>query len=142
MLGNQLLSSIIGVIASSYIWMIFGLVVVVFYLLIALFTWSFVKPFKFLGVPSIIAAFMFLFMYFGVAFLPKEVSFVALFTAVLKPFLTMGVVCLVMGITMMVLAKVLDNVLKNRIKQDAVYTGDYPENNSEVVEEEKDIHYE
>ena len=62
-------------------------------------------------------------MYFGVSIIPLGGSYIGIIKACLQPVLTMGIICLVMGVTMMILAKVLDNIYKNRIKENKVYDG-------------------
>ena len=143
MLGNELVTTFVNFVTSEFIWALFGGITVFFYLLIALLTWSFIKPLKFLGVPTIIASFLFLFMYSGVAMAPQGLSYVNAIKACLQPVLTMGIICLVMGVAMMILARILDNMYKNRINEDKVYDGMSVEKIDEIDNGEvNDVHYE
>lgn len=114
MLDNKYIEMAIEFLNNGNLWLYFSLVVIVFYLLIALLTWSFRKPLKYLASPSIIAGILFVGIYLIGAFLPLSDGMMKIVKACLNPVLQIGIVCIVMGICMLVLEKVLKIILKNK----------------------------
>lgn len=89
------------------IWVGIVLFLVIMYLLVAFFTWSFKKPLKYLGIPTIIVGFLFIIMRFATTFFTRFIPdsfgfFKNLIPTLFKPMLIDGIICFVIGILMVV----------------------------------------
>lgn len=104
-------SNVLAILSSRAIFGALIVILVVSYLLYALFTWSFVKPCKFIGVSSIIAGCLLLIVRFGNSFVIDSIlSDVkvpgSLLAVIFKPILIMGIIYIVVGIGLIVVQNI------------------------------------
>lgn len=124
------LIKILEFLGNSPLWLYFILMVLFFYGVIALFTWSFVKPLKLLGVPSIIGGIIIIGARFLLGLISVNSLIDSLIPSLLQPLLTIGIVCVVMGFAMLIGNHFLKKVLSKKVKT---------VNNELIEEQEKDL---
>ena len=114
--NNEIVIRLLKLLSSDLLWLYFILVILFFYLILSLITWSFIKPLKFLGIPSIIAGLMMIATYFviGIVPLPLSDTMLKVIDASIKPVFNIGLVCLGIGILMIILPKMIEIVLKKQ----------------------------
>lgn len=115
MVDNEILLKLIKLLSSNLLWLYFVLVILGFYLILSLITWSFKRPLKFLGIPSIITGLIMIIAYFIIKILPLPLSdgMITILTSGIKPVFNIGLVCFLMGIIMLILLQVI-NLLLNK----------------------------
>lgn len=103
---------------NGMVWVYIGIFFVLMYLLISLLTWSFIKPLKYLGVPTILVGILLIVIKllsrviangFGL-----ESGIINLLPLILKPLLIYGIVCTCIGILMIVLYRIINKKQKNK----------------------------
>lgn len=92
---------------NGYLLGILATLLILSYLLYALFSWSFVKPCKYIGICSIIVGILLLIIKFGNSFVIDAVLSditipSSLLGTVFKPFLIMGIIYILLGIALLV----------------------------------------
>ena len=92
--------------------------IILFYLVISLFTWSFIKPLKYLGISNIIVGILIIIIRFllnsiiNIA-LPDYIKiFDIILPTIVKPLLISGIICIIIGIIMLII-----NYLINKYKR-------------------------
>lgn len=100
---------------SGLLWIYFILMITIFYGICALLTWSFLKPLKLLGIPSIIAGIILVILRFGLEKISVNSFIDNLLPSLLQPLLVIGLTCITIGIMMLVAKKLLD---KKNVKKD------------------------
>lgn len=109
MMDSELLE-LISFLNNELLWLYFIIIFIAFYAIISLLTWNIKKPLMFLGIPSIIVGFLLIALRFSVGlFLPHENLLVILNSAV-KPLFTSGVICIVAGIAMIIIYRLLNKM--------------------------------
>ena len=94
-------------------------VVLSFYLIVGLLTWSFIKPLKYLGIPTIIAGIFTIILRFILPVIARimfsDVMIISkVLPALLGPLLETGVVVFVIGIIMLVTNYFITRKLENK----------------------------
>jgi len=107
-MGNNELSLIVNFLSSDLMWLYFIIVLLLFYGIISLLTWSLKKPLMFLGIPTIIAGIIVILFMLLVNFLPFEEKLFEYLLLMFKPLLTIGIVFFILGIIMLVIYKILN----------------------------------
>ena len=102
------MSNLLSMVQGGFLWGIFASLLIVSYLLYALFSWSFIKPCKYIGICSIIVGALLLIIRFAssfvVAALVSDIKIPgSLLGAIFKPFLIMGIIYILVGIGLIVL---------------------------------------
>lgn len=107
------MKQLISLVSDKTIWIYIGIFFVLMYLLISLLTWSFKKPLKYLGIPTIGVGVVFIIIRFLsvviVGLVDDKMAFVRLLLpSMLSPMLLNGILCTVIGIAMIVVYKLLN----------------------------------
>lgn len=139
MTNNELVMNVIEFITGDMLWIAFALVVLVFYLITALLSFSFIRAFRYIGIPSLIAGIILIGIYACLNLVPVSDNVMDIIKTSASPVLDVGLVCVIMGISMIVIAKVLKMVFKKRKREyvDNIQMVDSKEN--EIKDDEKTI---
>ena len=109
----------INIINNSHFYVYVIILFILFYLLISLMTWSFLKPLKYLGIPTIIAGSLFISIRFISSFIinliPNMSIMKYILPGMLKPILIMGICLLIFGILMFVIYILINKYAKKSI---------------------------
>lgn len=117
MSSNEILE-LVGLLNSDLLWIGIIAIVVVFYTILSLLTWSFKRPLMFLGVPTIIVGVLLVILRFSISLFPIDGNILKIVSAAINPLLTIGVICTLIGIAMTVVYKLLNKKEKlEQIKQ-------------------------
>lgn len=121
------ITKLLLLVSDNKIWISVFLFVLVSYIIVGLLTWSFIKPLKYLGIPTICVGSLFLFirLFAGIAseILGERISAIGIILpAVLKPVLLNGIICLTLGIAMIITYVIITKTMKKK-------NSDIPQNN-------------
>ena len=99
--------------------------IVAMYLIISFFTWSFIKPLKYLGIPTLISGIVFTIIRFipnaFINLIEAEYSFIKIILpSMLKPILINGILCILTGVVMIVLYSLINKSKKESIIIDKI----------------------
>lgn len=134
MFTNEIFKTIIDIVSGPNLWLYFALIVLAFYLILVIFTWSFIRPFKFLATPSIIAGLILICFSLCISFFPIGDSIKDIVKEILNPLLKVGIIFIIMGVVMLILNGLLRMLFKKKkvVKEE---TSIDEEDNIEEVEE-------
>lgn len=113
---------LVSLLSNGMIWVYIGIFFLVTYLLISLLTCSFIKPLKYLGIPTIIVGVLLIIFRFtstGIInmIVDEELNIIKIILPnLLKPMLINGIICLLVGILMIVGYKLINKYKKNEIQ--------------------------
>lgn len=116
MINNELLE-LIKFLNSGLLWLYIIIIIIVFYVIISLLTWNIKKPLIFLGIPNIISGILLIILRLSINLLLPEKNMVAIIAPMSKPLLTIGIVCIILGVTMIVGYKLLTKLPKKKLKE-------------------------
>lgn len=115
MMNNELLE-LIKFLNSGLLWLYIIIVIIVFYAIISLLTWNIKKPLIFLGIPNIIAGILLIILRFSISLILPDKNMVAIINPMSKPLLTIGIVCIILGVAMIAGYKLLNKLPKKKLK--------------------------
>ena len=108
---------IINIINNTNLYFVFGVIFVIFYSLIGLLTWSFIKPLMYMGVINTIVGMIFS----SLRFLPYSIGLLIgnkllehALPSIIKPLFINGIIYLVSGILMIITYKIIEKVKKKK----------------------------
>lgn len=111
-ISNDLLE-LVGFLNSELLWVYVIILIISFYLITALFTWNIKKPLMFLGISSTIVGILIsIICIFPKLLLPENLS--EILSSITKSLLINGVICIVIGISMIVVFNILNTVQKKK----------------------------
>lgn len=115
------LTTVLSTFNNGMIWVYIGLFLICMYLLISLLTWSFIKPLKYLGIPTCFVGVFFLIIRLSSSlvlniFEEKANIIKILLPSMLKPILFNGIIALLIGVLMIILYVVVNNNRKKDIQ--------------------------
>lgn len=119
MVDNEILK-LIGFLDSEFLWLYFIIIIVAFYAVIGLLTWSIKKPLMFLGIPSIIVGALLIILRFSISMFLSNESLLMIFDSMVKPLFTIGLICVLVGIVMIALYIVLREIQKKKQAEEKV----------------------
>ena len=134
-INKEWIFMIMNFLDSEYLWLYFSLIILAFYLLLCLFTWSFKRPFLFLGIPSIILGMLLLALYFIIGVIPLEETLINVLQSSTKPLFNVGLICLIMGIVMIIINRLL-SLLNKKNKKETIIDMESNESTLENIEKE------
>lgn len=116
----EIVKNILTLLDKQAFWLYVIGIFVVFYLLVSLLTWSFIKPLKYLGIPTIIVGILFIIIRFVpnalLTLVDENINFIkGLLPSILKPVLINGLVCLIVGVLMIVGYTLINKNKKEKI---------------------------
>lgn len=108
----------INIITSTYFYIYAIVVFIVFYLFVSLLTWSFLKPLKYLGIPTMMAGSLFISIRFVpsiiISLIPNMSIMKYILPSMLKPILIMGISLLIIGILMFIIYILINKYDKSK----------------------------
>ena len=113
------MQTLLKYIDNGMIWLYIAIFFILMYLLISLLTWSFIKPLKYLGIPTVLVGILLIIVRLSSSiilnFTNIETGLItALLPLVLKPLVIYGIVCTLFGILMIVAYIIITKNLKNK----------------------------
>lgn len=102
---------------NGMVWVYIGIFFIVMYLLISLLTWSFIKPLKYLGIPTMISGMLLIVIRLLartiINLFDLKINFINnLLPVILKPLLIYGIICTIIGILMIITYKIINKKKK------------------------------
>lgn len=109
--------NMINIINSINLYYVFIPLLIIFYFLFALFTWSFLKPLKYIGSVNITTGLMFMSIKllstiinsFNINNIIKDIL-----PTIINPLFTSGLISLISGIIMMLIYYIVNKIIKNK----------------------------
>ena len=133
--------NMINLINSINLYYVFIPLFIVFYFLFVLFTWSFIKPLKYMGSINITTGLMFM----SIKFISPLVNLLNInkiikdiIPTVINPLFISGIVCLISGIIMMIIYYIINRIIKNKKEKLELEDKDERSKIKESVVEEKE----
>lgn len=104
----ETISNLLSSIAGGALWIIFSMVIIISYLILALFNWSFIKPIKYIGISIIVVGSLLILVRALNSVLLGLVSTIfnlpaSIMSILLRPVLIMGIVYIIIGILLIIL---------------------------------------
>lgn len=125
--------NIINIVNSINLYYVFIPLLVIFYFLFALFTWSFLKPLKYIGSANITTGLMFM----SIKLISPIVNSLKInnvikeiLPTVINPLFISGIICFLSGILLMIIYYVINKIIK---KKEDVISSEVDENKTEVL---------
>lgn len=111
------IQTLLKYIDNGMVYLYIVIFIVIMYLLISLLTWSFIKPLKYLSIPTILVGILLIIIRLSSSIITNlidaDISFIKnLLPLVLKPLLTNGIVCTLIGITMLMVYIIINKKMK------------------------------
>lgn len=110
---------VVSLFANGMIWIYVGIFFVLTYLFISLLTWSFIKPLKYVGIPTLIVGLLFISIRASSnvlvnIFVEGDNLINTLMPSLLKPILINGLICFLVGLGMIVGYIFINKKTKNK----------------------------
>lgn len=118
---SDIILKVANLLNSDMLWVYFLVVIVVFYLIIALTTWDIKKPLIYLGIPSLLVGVILSVIRFLPNIIPIKNSILIILNSLIKPLLITGIMCIIIGIIMVILYKILEKKHKEKLDEQAIY---------------------
>lgn len=118
---SDIILKVANLLNSDMLWVYFLVVIVVFYLIIALTTWDIKKPLIYLGIPSLLVGVILSVIRFLPNIIPIKNSILIILNSLIKPLLITGIMCIIIGIIMIILYKILEKKHKEKLDEQAIY---------------------
>ena len=118
---SDIILKVANLLNSDMLWVFFLVVIVVFYLIIALTTWDIKKPLIYLGIPSLLVGVILSVIRFLPNIIPIKNSILIILNSLIKPLLITGIMCIIIGIIMIILYKILEKKHKEKLDEQAIY---------------------
>lgn len=120
MVVSNEIKEIISFLSNGMIWVYIGVFFLISYLLISLLTWSFIKPLKYLGIPTILVGVLLIIVRFTSNIIitlinSDELNMIkVILPNLLKPMLINGIICVLIGIGMVVGYSLINKRIENK----------------------------
>lgn len=113
------LKQIVSILSGGMIWIYIGIFFLLTYLFISLLTWSFLKPLKYVGIPTALVGLLFLIIRMSLSsvlgfFVEGESIIKVILPSMLRPILINGLICLGLGVLMVVIYIIINNKRRNK----------------------------
>ena len=118
---SDIILKVANLLNSDMLWVYFLVVIVVFYLIIALTTWDIKKPLIYLGIPSLLVGVILSVIRFLPNIITIKNSILIILNSLIKPLLITGIMCIIIGIIMIILYKILEKKHKEKLDEQAIY---------------------
>lgn len=117
-ISNEMMN-LLSFLSGRMILLYIALFVIVMYLIISLLTWSFLKPLKYLGIPTLCVGILFIFARFFstimIDLLNIKINIIkTLLPSMLSPVLINGILCTVLGLIMIIVYAVINKRIKSK----------------------------
>lgn len=111
------MTQLLSLINSDIFFVIFGIFIIITFLLISFLTFSFVKPLLYLGIPTLISGVIFIIIRFSATFIislfGNTIKFINIvLPSILKPVLVNGILLLIIGIIMIIVYSLINKKKK------------------------------